>query len=160
VKKAYSPKYSTFNQEFGYFIGWMYAAMFLTLMVIFMGTVTFLPHNAAVSIQKENSASTVVFDQPMIILYNSFDLVQIEIDIRNFLQQNNLSQMTQVISAEFIGGYDAQSESNAVAIARARVFQDQLIATKLERLNNVVTSLSASSTIATNQVVLRLFFSP
>lgn len=145
-------------EEVVFFAGWIYAALFLTFMVVFMATVSFLPSNTAANIQQEKAASDSVFNQSLVVLYNSYDVVQVETDIQNFLQRNKLPERTPVISAQIIGGYDAQLEENFVGIERARALKDQLIANKLQRFNNAATSLGASSTIAKDQFVLKLFF--
>ena len=72
-----NPKYSeTEDEDVSFLAGWMYADLFLAMMVVFLATVTFIPEyigrldqsatNSAYNYQK-------IYEKPMVVAYEGFD---------------------------------------------------------------------------------------
>lgn len=139
--------------------GWMYADLFLALMVVFLATISFVPAYLSGSTKVGSTYSYVtVYKEPLVVVYDSFDESLIQKDINYFLKTRGLPNTTDVVYAQIIGGYAKSTESPSVAIERALKFSQQLDSTDIPALTKVSTTLSSSSTLAPGRVALKLSF--
>ena len=139
--------------------GWMYADLFLALMVVFLATISFVPAYLSSATKVGSTYSYVrVFKEPLIVVYDSFDEKLIQKDINYFLETRGLPNTTDVLYAQIIGGYAKSTEISAVAIERALNFSQQLDASSLPSLTRVATTLSSSSTLAPGRVAIKFSF--
>jgi len=103
--------------------GWMYADLFLALMVIFLATISFVPQlsNNASKIRTATiqPKSAYNYDKGLSLVYEKFDLAQISEDIAKFEQDENLPAETDVIYVQIVGGYDSKIESPQKGTLRA-----------------------------------------
>ena len=139
--------------------GWMYADLFLALMVVFLATISFVPAYLTNARQVNSTYNYVkVFNEPLIVVYDSFDSKLIQKDINYFLMTRGLPNTTDIIYAQVIGGYAKENEDSSLAIQRALKFSQQLDASGIPALANVSTTLSASSTLAPGRVAIKFTF--
>ncbi len=149
------------EEDVTFLAGWMYADLFLALMVVFLATISFVPtyfgSNSGLSVNAEYNY-TKTFGTPLVTVYNEFNANRIESDITNFLISKNLPLTSDVVYAQIVGGYDKNTESSAQAIERALAFSRQIDMAQVPLLSNVATSLGSSSSIAPGQVAVKFSF--
>jgi hypothetical protein len=149
------------EEDVTFLAGWMYADLFLALMVVFLATISFVPtyfgSSAGSSINAEYNY-TKTYGTPLVTVYNEFNANRIEADITNFLKSKNLPLTSDVVYAQIVGGYDKKRESSGQGIQRALAFSRQIDLAQLPLLSNVATSLGASSSIAPGQVAVKFSF--
>jgi hypothetical protein len=142
--------------------GWMYADLFLALMVIFLATISFVPQlsNNASKIRTATiqPKSAYNYDKGLSLVYEKFDLAQISEDIAKFEQDENLPAETDVIYAQIVGGYDSKIESPQKGTLRALAFSFLMNSSNTPLFMNAATNLGASDQIKPNQILLRLTF--
>ena len=158
-RRRRSVTYSDTQSDTSFLAGWMYADLFLALMVVFLATISFVPTYLTGAKQVDNSYSYVkVFKEPLIVVYDHFDAAQIKKDIDWFLKTRGLPNTTDVVYAQVIGGYSKTNEQSTVAIDRALRFSKQLDASNLAALSNVSTTLSSSSTLDPGKIAVKFSF--
>ena len=142
--------------------GWMYADLFLALMVIFLATISFVPqlsNNATkfrtATIQPKSAYN---YDKGLSLVYEKFDLGQISEDITKFEKDENLPAETDVIYAQIVGGYDSKIESPQKGTLRALAFSFLMNSSNTPLFMKAATNLGASDQIKPNQIMLRLTF--
>jgi hypothetical protein len=147
------------SSDTSFLAGWMYADLFLALMVVFLATISFVPAYLS-SANKVNSSYNYVkiYHEPLIVFYDSFDAKLLKNDIDYFLKTRGLPNTTDAIYAQVIGGYAKDTEDSTVAIQRALRFSQEIDASGIPALANVSTTLSSSSTLAPGRVALKLTF--
>lgn len=142
--------------------GWMYADLFLALMVIFLATISFVPQlsNNASKIRTATiqPKSAYNYDKGLSLVYEKFDLAQISEDIAKFEEDENLPAETDVIYAQIVGGYDSKIESPQKGTLRALAFSFLMNSSNTSLFMNAATNLGASDQIKPNQILLRLTF--
>lgn len=146
--------------------GWMYADLFLALMVVFLATISFVPtfNGNQNLVQQKSQLGTAEFTYSQIynkhldILYENFDSVLIKQDVAQFIAREKLPPTTDIVFAQVIGGYDPKSEQPTSAIARAVSFSNKLDKALPDLLAHAASTMSSSKTIDTTQIVLRLTF--
>ena len=143
--------------------GWMYTDLMLALMVIFLATISFVPQftgnsDAAADPNNSDYSYSKIFDESMNILYESFSLSQIELDIARFKSNKVLPQDSDIVFAQYVGGYSSVSENPATAIARALAFSQKLDSANPELLASAATTLSSSNVLKANQIIVRFTF--
>jgi hypothetical protein len=145
--------------------GWMYADLFLALMVVFLATISFVPtFNGNQNLVQKNQLGSAEFTYSQIynkhldILYDNFDSILITQDVAQFLVREKLPPATDIVFAQVIGGYDSKTEQPTVAIDRAVAFSNQLDKKIPDLLKHAASTMSSSKTINPTQVVLRLTF--
>lgn len=147
------------DSDTSYLAGWMYADLFLALMVVFLATISFVPEYISSSRMVGSTFNYVsVFREPLIVVYDSFDSKLVKKDIDYFLQTRGLPNTTDALYAQVIGGYAKSTEESSVAIQRALKFSQQLDASDIPALANIATTLSSSSTLAPGMIILKLSF--
>jgi hypothetical protein len=145
--------------------GWMYADLFLALMVVFLATISFVPtFNGNQNLVQKNELGSAEFTYSQIynkhldILYDNFDSILIAQDVAQFLVREKLPPSTDIVFAQVIGAYDSKTEQPTVGINRAVAFSNRLDKALPDLLKHAASTMSSSKTINSNQVVLRLTF--
>ena len=146
--------------------GWMYADLFLALLVVFLATISFVPtfNGNQNLLQKQDQLGATEFTYSQIynkhldILYDNFDSALIKQDVDQFIAREKLPSTTDVVFAQVIGGYDSRTEQPTTAISRAVAFSNRLDKELPELLKHSASTMSSSKTIDPNQIVLRLTF--
>ena len=159
VDRSRSVLDTSIDSDTSFLAGWMYADLFLALMVVFLATISFVPEYLS-SANKVNSAYNYVqiFKEPLIVTYDSYDPKLIQKDIDYFLKTRGLPNTTDAIYAQVIGGYSKDTEDSTVAIQRALRFSQEIDSSGIPALANVSTTLSSSSTLAPGRIALKLTF--
>jgi len=149
------------EEDVTFLAGWMYADLFLALMVVFLATISFVPtyfgSSSGSSINAEYNYSKT-YGVPLVTVYNEFNSNQIQSDISNFLSARNLPTNSDVVFAQIVGGYEKEVESSSQGVERALAFSRQIDMAQLPLFSNVATSLGASSSIAPGQVAVKFSF--
>ena len=140
--------------------GWMYADLFLALMVIFLATISFVPVFSNNQTNKESSITNYskIFDKTLNMIIDSYDAGEIQKRVTDFLTQSNYSLKSRVVFIQIVGGYDPKSEGSQTGIQRAVNFSKLLDRGNPSITQDSAISLSVSRNIKTSQIVLRLSF--
>ena len=143
--------------------GWMYTDLMLALMVIFLATISFVPQftgnsNSVTDPNNPDYSYSNVFDESMNTLHESFSTGQIERDISRFKISKGLPADSDIVFAQYVGGYSSGSENPATAIARALAFSQKLDSANPELLASAATTLSSSNVLKANQIIVRFTF--
>ena len=147
------------DTDTSFLAGWMYADLFLALMVVFLATISFVPTYLSGARQVGSSYSYVkIYHEPLIVVYDNFNAAQIKKDIEWFLKTRNLPNTTDAVYAQIIGGYSKTNEQSTVAIDRALRFSQLLDQANLAALSNVATSLSSSSSLDPGKIAVKFSF--
>lgn len=146
--------------------GWMYADLFLALMVIFLATISFVP-NERVAPPAGNSAQTpqvslnsINMTSGMADLYTKFDPVQMKVDIEKFKKTEGMSADSEAIYVQIIGGYDGAAEKINSATVTAINFSVDMKAQLPEIFNQAAFKIDVSDTIPSKSVAVRITFAP
>jgi hypothetical protein len=144
--------------------GWMYADLFLALMVIFLATISFVPaliHNPVLKpqaiIAKESDANHF---KALSLTVSSFDIAAIENAVYKFQLKEGLNQGDPVIYAQIIGGFDSAHEAPDAGAMRAVVLSTKLQTGKSGMFRNMSSNIDSSSKISSGQVDLVFTFGP
>jgi len=143
--------------------GWMYADLFLALMVIFLATISFVPEltggpaTGNSTVRSSVSLKSVNFDQGMANLYNGFDLELLRSDIAEFKKKNKLSESAEIIYVQVIGGY-AKGEKASIGTLAAIDFSVKLKKNAADLFDGAAIKLDTSSSIPSGSVALRMTF--
>jgi hypothetical protein len=154
---------SQFAEDVTHQAGWMYADLFLALMVIFLATISFVPKltaGPATGNAKQTqtvSLKSVNFDQGMANLYNGFDLPKLRADIADFKKKSKLSDSAQIIYVQVIGGY-AKTEKASVGTLAAINFSVELKKQAADLFDGAAIKLDTSNAIPSGSVALRMTF--
>lgn len=150
---------TSIDADTSFLAGWMYADLFLALMVVFLATISFVPQYLSSSIKVNSTYNYVrIFQEPLIVTYDSYDPKLIQKDINYFFKTRGLPNTTDIIYAQIVGGYAKNTEDSSVAIQRALRFSQQLDNSSIPALTNVSTTLSSSSTLAPGRIVVKFTF--
>jgi hypothetical protein len=144
--------------------GWMYADLFLALMVIFLATISFVPalvHNPVLKpqavIAKESDANHF---KALSLTVSSFDIAAIENAIYKFQLKEGLTQGDPVVYSQIIGGFDSAHEAPDAGALRAVVLSTKLQTGKSGMFKNMSSNIDSSSKISSGQVDLVFTFGP
>ena len=144
--------------------GWMYADLFLALMVIFLATISFVPalvHNPVLKPQavmaKESDSNHF---KALSLTVSSFDIQAIENAIYKFQLKEGLNQGDPVVYAQIIGGFDSAHEAPEAGAMRAVVLSTKLQTGKSGMFRNISSNIDSSSKISSGQVDLVFTFGP
>jgi hypothetical protein len=144
--------------------GWMYADLFLALMVIFLATISFVPalvHNPVLKpqavIAKESDANHF---KALSLTVSSLDIAAIENAIYKFQLKEGLTQGDPVVYAQIIGGFDSAHEAPDAGALRAVVLSTKLQTGKSGMFKNMSSNIDSSSKISSGQVDLVFTFGP
>ena len=148
--------------------GWMYADLFLGLMVIFLATISFVPEindNSSANTGNRISSSSIKqstnfnFDKGLTIVAKTTDTAMIEAKVRSFLSSERLPTNSVIIFAKFIGGYDPAIEDKSVGATHALEFGLKLRAENPKLFEHATYSADISTDIPSGQVAIVLTFS-
>ena len=144
--------------------GWMYTDLLVGLMVIFLATITFVPEgNFFKSGTTPGSENTVysysrVVKEPLSLLIENEQLPDIPKIIKDFLEQKNLAPDSNVVYVQIVGSYNEKLETPEQAVSRALSLSQKLEKAYPELIKAASTTFSRTTSIPTNQVVLRFVF--
>jgi len=142
--------------------GWMYADLFLALMVIFLATISFVPELSNNVTRLRSSVvqpkSAYNYDKGLSLVYSTFDGAQIVSDINNFESAEKLPKETDIIYVQVIGGYNPDTEVAGDGTLKALDFSLKLMSLDSKLFQQAATNLGSSDQIASGQVNLRLTF--
>lgn len=146
--------------------GWMYADLFLALMVIFLATVSFVPSfGTAGKTDFGNAQSTgplqsysKIFPERLDIVFEGFDFKFLMNSIKEFTDKNKITGSSTISFAQIIAGYDPSKEDAQIAIKRALAFSKEIDQSDHKLLDYASTTLSSSSSLTPNRVVMQITF--
>lgn len=147
--------------------GWMYADLFLALMVVFLATISFVPEIKvatqdanAVRIKSEiiKDSTNFNFDRGLTLLLKSPDGQLVSSRVRAFLAKEKLPSDSQVVFMKVVGGYDSTAGSKSKATTRAIEFGMKLKKDNLELFGAATMSVDLSKGISSDRVALVLTF--
>jgi hypothetical protein len=144
--------------------GWMYADLFLALMVIFLATISFIPslvHNPVLKPQAQTSVqANANHFKALSITLNNPDVATIEKLIYNFQLSEGLNQGDPVVYAQIIGGYNSAYEAPEAGAMRAVVLSTKLQTAKSGMFRGMAANIDSSSKIHNDEIALVLTFGP
>jgi len=144
--------------------GWMYTDLLVGLMVIFLATITFVPQGSffkdsgSTPVQNSVYSYSRVVKEPLTLLIQDEQLPDIPAIIRDFLQQKNLALDSNVVYVQIVGSYNEKLETPEKAVSRALALSQKLEAAYPDILKTPSTTFSRTTTIPSNQVVVRFVF--
>lgn len=144
--------------------GWMYTDLLVGLMVIFLATITFVPEGSyfndsgSTTVQNSVYSYSRVVKEPLTLLIQDEQLPDIPALIRDFLQQKNLALDSNVVYVQIVGSYNEKLETPDKAVSRALSLSQKLESAYPDILKTASTTFSRTTSIPSNQVVLRLVF--
>ena len=155
------PKKSEREDNLTFLAGWMYADLFLAMMVVFLATISFVPEyfgNNSRATADSAYNYTQIFKKPMVVTYEGFNGDLIAADIRAFIADNRLPLDTEIVYAQIIGSYIKNIESPGEAIIRAQQFSTKMDMSNLTLLNKASTTFSSTTSIPANRIVVKFTF--
>ena len=146
--------------------GWMYADLFLALMVVFLATVSFVPNlgsGKVVDIGATPNGGPVqsyskIFPQRLDIVFDGYDYKFLMSSIKEFTDRNGITGQSNISFAQIIAGYDAKTETPQIAIQRALGFSRSIDKSNHLLLDYASTTLSSSSDISPNRYLVQITF--
>ena len=144
--------------------GWMYADLFLALMVIFLATISFVPQLTQLPGNSAGAKSVTIqlkdlnYSAGLVTDYKIFDITTISKDVTNFKIKQGIPTGADIIYTQIVGGYDPAKESANVGTVNAIGFS-----VKLKNLGQTVfgrsaISIATSDQIPSGSVALRMTF--
>jgi len=155
------PKKIGKEDDLTFLAGWMYADLFLAMMVVFLATISFVPEyfgNNSRATADSAYNYTQIFKKPMVVTYEGFNGDLIASDIRAFIADNRLPPDTEIVYAQIIGSYIKNIESPGDAIIRAQQFSTKMDMSNLTLLNKASTTFSSTTSIPANRIVVKFTF--
>jgi hypothetical protein len=143
----------------------MYADLFLALMVIFLATISFVPSlsggggGGAAAAPQSVVVKSLNFEQGMAQLYEGFDLKRLRLDIEKFKKDNKVSENSEIIYVQVIGGY-AKNENPSVGTLAAINFSVEMKKQAADLFSTSAFKLDTSKGIPSGSVALRMTFAP
>lgn len=146
--------------------GWMYADLFLALMVIFLATVSFVPQfNLDPKLSSDPTAPgkavysfSKIYSQRLDVVFDQYDYQFLLKSVKSFLEKNGIDGDAEIVFVQIIGGYDPSTEKAQKAIDRALVFSQQIDKSNHMLLQHASTTLSSSPSIEPTQIVMQITF--
>ena len=156
---------SQFAEDVTHQAGWMYADLFLALMVIFLATISFVPKFSGGAATGNSSISQTVyikslnFDQGLAKLYNSFDIKTLRSDITAFKTAQKIDPNSEIIYVQVVGGYSAKGKSDVGTLAAIN-FSVEMKKQAADLFDTAAIKLDTSNAIPSGTVALRMTFAP
>ena len=144
--------------------GWMYSDLLVGLMVIFLATITFVPQGGFFSQSGNVVEGTSVYsyskvvEKPLSLLIEDEKIPDIVAIVNDFKAQNNLAPDATIVYVQIVGSYNENMENPEVAVSRALSLSQKLENAYPKLLENASTTFSRTTTIPSNQVVVRFVF--
>lgn len=155
------PSLKPAREDVTFLAGWMYADLFLAMMVVFLATVSFIPEylgNLEAGATNSAYSYTRIYEEPMVVVYEGFNGDQIATDIRAFIKEKRLSADAEIVYAQIVGSYNKSSETAADAIVRAQQFSSKMDTSNIELLHHASTTFSSTTSVPANRVVVKFTF--
>lgn len=145
--------------------GWMYADLFLALMVIFLATISFVPQFTKLPQPKLDAAAATVsvgpqFERGASQVYAKFDAGKIRADIQAFEKKMNYPLNSEVLYAQIIGGYGTAGDAPSVGNLAAIDFSVKLKNYLPEIFGRSTVNIGTTPVLPKGAVVLRLTLVP
>ena len=147
--------------------GWMYADLFLALMVIFLATISFVPNERVAppasgntEVTPQVSLNSINMTSGMANLYTKFDPIKMKADIEAFKKTNSMPVDSEAIYVQIIGGYDPAVEKINAATVTAINFSVDMKAELPEIFGQAAFKIDVSETIPSKSVAIRITFAP
>jgi hypothetical protein len=153
--------------------GWVFADLLLSLAIIFLVSISFsVPERSGNNMSSDTTQSgqndfkrADLGEQAPINLgfnfyYSDFNKEKVQEDLSAYFERENLDPKTEVIYAQIVGGFDAQSEGSDRGTLRALEFSIALKKADIKAFAKSNFDLTTSSQLDPNQVALRLSFVP
>ena len=143
--------------------GWMYADLLLGLMVIFLATISFVPIDNFISKSLVKATYKQVdkafnFNRGLSLVYDKFDAIALEKDIKAFKNREGLDNNAQIIFAQILGGYDPKTETVNTGETRALVYSFNLNQEMSGLFKSTTITAGGDSSLTPSQIALRLTF--
>jgi len=143
--------------------GWMYADLFLALMVIFLATISFVPtitpeKNTAEKPKSE--LNSIKIDDGLVKLYSTFIAEEVKADIAKYLADKKQDANSTVLYVQLTGGYDPKIENSSVGAANAVQFGVEMKQKAPELFAGVSFTVTTSSGVPSQTVGLRMTLAP
>jgi hypothetical protein len=140
--------------------GWMYADLFLALMVIFLATISFVPEFRAAP--TSNTEGTTVASSTMNkganFQYSGFDPEKLKADIAKYRLENNLSAASKIVYVQVSGGYDSAKQNVNAGTVTAISFSVNMKKDLPELFNSADFKIDTSADLSPNSISLRIVF--
>ena len=140
--------------------GWMYADLFLALMVIFLATISFVPEfrAAPTSNTEGTNVATSTMDKGVNFQYSGFDPEKLKADIEKYRLENNLSSIAKIVYVQVTGGYDSAKENVNAGTVTAVSFSVNMKKALPDIFNSADFKIDTSADLGSNSVSLRIVF--
>jgi hypothetical protein len=156
---------SQYAEDVTHQAGWMYADLFLALMVIFLATISFVPKFSGGAATGNSNVSQSVyvkslnFDQGMAKLYNGFNAKTLRADVEAFKIAQRIDPTSEIIYVQVIGGYSAKDKSSVGTLAAIN-FSVEMKKQAADLFDSAAIKLDTNNTIPSGSVALRMTFAP
>jgi hypothetical protein len=146
--------------------GWMYADLFLALMVIFLATISFVPNTRTAppsgntQVTPQVSLNSINMTSGMADLYTKFDAERMRADIAEFKKKEGMLENSEAIYVQIIGGYDGAAEKVNSATVTAIDFSVDMKSQLPEIFNQAAFKIDVSDAIPSKSVAVRITFAP
>jgi hypothetical protein len=142
--------------------GWMYADLFLALMVIFLATISFVPDLRTAPVTNSNVEGTTVasstINQGAQLKYSIFDSEKLKADLEAYKKENGLSASSNIVYVQTIGGYDPATQKINDGTVTAVNFSLQMKSALPEYFTQAAFKIATDPGLAKNTVTLRFVF--
>jgi len=146
--------------------GWLYADIFLGLMIVFLATVTFTPtiQNQKPLLQQSSARNqgaipnSSIYAEGLAISSVTPDINQIKNGISNFIKSISLPSNSKITYFEVVGHFNAQSETSQQGMSRAIKFALDLKSQDPALMNSIPIGISSSSATPDSEVTLKVTF--
>ncbi len=142
--------------------GWMYADLFLALMVIFLATISFVPElrtaPTTTSTVEGTSVASSTMNQGAQIQYSVFDAEKLRADITAYKKEKGLSTGSEIVYVQVIGGYNPASERINNGTVTAVNFALKMKNALPEYFTQTAFKIATDSGLPSNTVSLRFVF--
>lgn len=143
--------------------GWMYADLFLALMVIFLATISFVPtitpeKNTAEKPKSELNSMKI--DDGLVKLYSTFIPEEVKADIAKYLAAKKQDPNSSILYVQLTGGYDPITENSSVGAANAVQFGVEMKQKAPELFAGVSFTVTTSTGVPSKTVGVRMTLAP
>jgi hypothetical protein len=142
--------------------GWMYADLFLALMVVFLATISFVPDLRSSPISSSAAEGTAVASSTMgkggQLQYDIFDPVKLKADIDAYKKENGLSSTSNIVYVQTIGGFDPNTQKINDGTITAVNFSLQMKNALPEYFAQAAFKIATDSGLSKNTVAVRFVF--
>lgn len=142
--------------------GWMYADLFLALMVIFLATISFVPDLRTAPTSSSATDGTKVASSTMgqgaQLQYSAFDAEKLKADIEAYKKENGLSTTSNIVYVQTIGGFDPATQKINDGTVTAVNFSLQMKNALPEYFTQTAFKIATDSGLPKNTVSVRFVF--